>query len=208
MTLIGFLHSAHMPEYLCVYLAVPVTRCPYGRFKLPMPIGQGSSAPTAAVLSKVLPHGHHRYSLIRYPCSSYRLSSSPRLKPSRAELSSPVARLSCLHMPSASIIIRQLGLVQGTSRVLARSSRTIYPLRLRFDCISFAYFKHSPPRHRSILPASVGMVAAQLRPGASVVARAARRIAPRSFSTGCVLQQEIRDAYILSASRTPTAKVR
>lgn len=30
----------------------------------------------------------------------------------------------------------------------------------------------------------------------------------RSFSTGSVLRKEIQDAYILSAARTPTAKVR
>ncbi|KAM4056875.1 acetyl-CoA acetyltransferase [Hirsutella rhossiliensis] len=50
------------------------------------------------------------------------------------------------------------------------------------------------------------MPAAQLR-SAVLPGRLARHVkVARSFSTGAALQREIRDAYILSASRTPTAK--
>lgn len=44
---------------------------------------------------------------------------------------------------------------------------------------------------------------------ASLTGQMARHVkAARPFSTGSVLRQQVEDAYILSASRTPTAKVR
>jgi hypothetical protein len=53
------------------------------------------------------------------------------------------------------------------------------------------------------------MIACQLRLGAvAAPLRASRQGAIRTFTSASILQREIRDAYILSASRTPTAKVR
>lgn len=55
--------------------------------------------------------------------------------------------------------------------------------------------------------ANVEMVASQLR-SASVARYACKHVkAARSFSTSSALRKEIQDAYILSAARTPTAKV-
>jgi hypothetical protein len=52
------------------------------------------------------------------------------------------------------------------------------------------------------------MPVAQFRT-ARLTGQVARHVkAARPFSTGSVLRKEIQDAYILSASRTPTAKVR
>lgn len=79
----------------------------------------------------------------------------------------------------------------------------------------------SPPLRRRLLPQlpsvtaaqhmrelASKMPAAQLR-SAVLPSRLARHVkVARAFSTGAALQREIRDAYILSASRTPTAKVR
>lgn len=51
------------------------------------------------------------------------------------------------------------------------------------------------------------MIACQLRLGAAAAPmRSCRRGAVRTFTSASVLRKEIRDAYILSASRTPTAK--
>ncbi|KAH6688059.1 acetyl-CoA acetyltransferase [Plectosphaerella plurivora] len=51
------------------------------------------------------------------------------------------------------------------------------------------------------------MIACQFRLGAAAAPmRSCRRGAVRNFTSASVLRKEIRDAYILSASRTPTAK--
>ncbi|KAM0325537.1 hypothetical protein ACHAQA_007524 [Verticillium albo-atrum] len=50
------------------------------------------------------------------------------------------------------------------------------------------------------------MAITQLRRTTALSGQVARQFAARSFSTRTALQQEIRDAYILSAARTPTAK--
>ncbi|KAG7124880.1 Acetyl-CoA acetyltransferase like protein [Verticillium longisporum] len=50
------------------------------------------------------------------------------------------------------------------------------------------------------------MTAMQLRRTTALSGQVARQFAARPFSTRTALQQEIRDAYILSAARTPTAK--
>ena len=55
---------------------------------------------------------------------------------------------------------------------------------------------------------SLEMPFAQLR-SAGLPGHVARHVkAARAFSTGATLRKELQDAYILSASRTPTAKVR
>ncbi|KAH7375771.1 acetyl-CoA acetyltransferase [Plectosphaerella cucumerina] len=51
------------------------------------------------------------------------------------------------------------------------------------------------------------MIACQLRLGAvAAPMRASRQGAVRTFTSASILRREVRDAYILSASRTPTAK--
>lgn len=52
------------------------------------------------------------------------------------------------------------------------------------------------------------MVTTQLRSPRLAGQLAQHVKATRCFSTSAALRKEIRDAYILSASRTPTAKVR
>lgn len=47
-----------------------------------------------------------------------------------------------------------------------------------------------------------------LMPALAVRARAANGFTSRYLSTAGIAQKEVRDAYILSAARTPTAKVR
>lgn len=52
------------------------------------------------------------------------------------------------------------------------------------------------------------MTVTHLRQSIWLSGQGARRFTARRFSTKSALQKEIQDAYILSASRTPTAKVR